>query len=250
LRKTAFAVSLNGMAIPFVCGFFLGQLLPDAMLPNPGERLVTALFLGMTLSISSVKIVAAVVREIGFLRRTIGQVIVASAMLDDTACWIIMSITLGLAVGGEVELASIARSILGTALFLVVSFTIGRQLIFRLIKWTNDAFVSELPVVTAILVVTGVMALTTYLIGVHTTLGAFVTGILVGQSPMRTRHIDEQVRGLIVALFMPVFFKLAGLSINLKVLAHPNLIFLTMILITIASVEKFAGALGADELAE
>ena len=56
------------------------------------------------------------------------------------------------------------------------------------------------------------MALITDAIGVHTVLGAFVAGILVGQSPILTRHIDEQLRGLIVALFMPVFFGLAGLS--------------------------------------
>ena len=43
-------------------------------------------------------------------------------------------------------------------------------------------------------------------------LGAFVAGILIGQSPILTRHIDEQLRGLIVALFMPVFFGLAGLE--------------------------------------
>ena len=50
------------------------------------------------------------------------------------------------------------------------------------------------------------MALTTQLLGVNTVLGAFVAGILIGESPILTRHIDEQLRGLIVALFMPVFF--------------------------------------------
>ena len=54
----------------------------------------------------------------------------------------------------------------------------------------------------------------------HTVLGAFVAGILVGQSPILTRHIDEQLRGLIVALFMPVFFGLAGLSANIAVLGR------------------------------
>ena len=57
---------------------------------------------------------------------------------------------------------------------------IGR-LVFSIIRWTNDSFVSEVPVVTAILVIMGTMALTTYLIGVYTALGAFVAGILVGE---------------------------------------------------------------------
>jgi Kef-type K+ transport system membrane component KefB len=40
---------------------------------------------------------------------------------------------------------------------------------------------TELPVITAILLVMLTMALTTELIGVHTALGAFVAGILVEQ---------------------------------------------------------------------
>jgi hypothetical protein len=86
------------------------------------------------------------------------------------------------------------------------------------------------------------MALTTSAIGVHTVLGAFVAGILVGQSPILTRHIDEQLRGLIVALFMPVFFGLAGLTTNLAVLANTDLLLLTVGLIVIASLGKFSGA--------
>src|ERR1700681_799009 len=111
-----------------------------------------------------------------------------------------------------------------------------------LIRWANDRFISEVPVITAILVVTGMMALITNAIGVHTVLGAFVAGILVGQSPILTRHIDEQLRGLIVALFMPVFFSLAGLSANLGVLADPPMLLLSLGLIAIASIGKFSGA--------
>ena len=44
-------------------------------------------------------------------------------------------------------------------------------------------------------------------------LGAFVAGILVGQSPILTKRIEEELRGLIVALFAPVFFGLAGLGV-------------------------------------
>ena len=90
-----------------------------------------------------------------------------------------------------------------------MSFSIGRRVVFLLIRWANDNLVSDVPVITTILVVMGIMSMITYAIGVHTVLGAFVAGMLVGQSPILTRHIDEQLRGLIAALFMPVFFSLA-----------------------------------------
>ena len=241
-RRAAFSVSLAGIAVPFLCGVLVGEFLPDSMLPNPDHRLVTTLFLGTALAISSVKIVAMAVREMDFMRRTLGQVIVAAAIIDDTIGWIILAIILGLAQHGTIELGSLAQSVFGTLLFLAASFTIGRRLVFLLIRWANDNLVSDVPVITTILVVMGVMALITHAIGVHTVLGAFVAGILVGQSPILTRHIDEQLRGLIVALFMPVFFGLAGLSANLDVLADPPMLLLSLGLILIASIGKFSGA--------
>jgi len=241
-RSTALSVSLTGISVPFLCGFVLGELLPASMLPHPEHRLITSLFLGTALSISSVKIVAMVVREMNFMRRTVGQLIVTSAIIDDTTCWIIMAVTFGIALHGGVDLVSFARSIVGTALFLVVSFTVGRRLVFFLIRWANDTLVSEVPVITTILVVMGIMALITHAIGVHTILGAFVAGILVGQSPILTRHIDEQLRGLITALFMPVFFGVAGLNADLRVLENPSLLLLALGFIAIASLGKFSGA--------
>ena len=240
--KAALSISLTGVAVPFICGFALGQLMPEWLLPHPDQRLLTSLFLGTALSISSIKIVAAVVREMGFTRRKLGLIIVASAICEDSIGWVIIAITLGLAQAGAIDLMSTAKSVLGTAVFLVASFTFGRRIVYFLIRWTNDNFESDFPVITMILVIMGVMALTTHLIGVHTVLGAFVAGVLIGESPILSKHIDEQLRGLILAFFMPVFFGIAGLSADLTVLKDATLLLMTLGLIAIASFGKFAGA--------
>jgi Kef-type K+ transport system membrane component KefB len=251
VRKTGRAslfASLMGIVIPFLCGVGLGEMLPDSMLPDPGKRLITSLFLGTALSIASVKIVAMVVREMNFMRRVVGQVILASAIIDDSIGWIIVSIIFSLALHGSIETVSLAQSVIGTIVFMVASLTIGRRAVFFIIRWVNDTFVSEFAVITAILVIMGVMALITYLIGVHTVLGAFVAGLLVGESPILTRHIDEQLRGIITAFFAPVFFGIAGLTADLTILADPKIALFTIGLILIASVGKFTGAFVGAEL--
>ena len=240
--RAAITVSVAGVALPFACGFALGEFLPAELLPKPDARLVTSIFLGTALSISSVKIVAMVVRDMNFMRRDLGQIIVASAILEDTIGWVIIAIAFGLASAGTVDLWTVARAIIGTALFMVLSFTIGRRIVFNLIRWANDHLESEFAVITVILLIMIGMALITDWIGVKDVLGAFVAGILVGESPILTRHIDEQLRGLITALFMPVFFGVAGLSADLTVLQNPQLALLTLGLILIASVGKFTGA--------
>ncbi len=240
--RAAVTVAIAGVAIPFVCGLWLGETLPDSLLPKPEARIVTALFLGTALSISSVKIVAMVVRDMNFMRRDIGQIIVASAILEDTIGWIIVAIAFGLASAGRIDALSIGRAVLGTIVFLAASLTFGRRIVFSLIRWTNDNFHSEFPVITTILVIMIAMALITQWIGVNLVLGAFIAGILIGESPILTRHIDEQLRGLIVALFMPIFFGLSGLSANLTILESPDLAWLAAGLVFIACVGKFLGA--------
>lgn len=246
--KAAIAISIAGILVPFACGFALGEFLPDALLPRPDQRLVASLFMGTALSISSVKIVAVVVREMNFMRRNVGQIIVATAVIDDTIGWIIIAVIFSLASQGTLDIASVAKAMLGTFAFLAVSFTIGRRLVFLLIRWANDNLVSTAAVISVILLLMGVMALITHLIGVHTVLGAFVAGILVGESPILTRQIDERLRGLISSFFMPVFFGLAGLSADLSVLRDPNLLVLTGLLVVIASVGKFGGAFAGGTL--
>ncbi len=246
--SAAITVAAAGVALPFLCGLSLGEFIPAEFLPRPEARLVTSIFLGTALAISSVKIVAMVVREMNFMRRDLGQIIVASAILEDTTGWIIIAVALGLAANGNIDLWSLGRSVIGTALFLVLSFTVGRRIVFTLIRWTNDHLESELPVITTILVIMMAMAVTTALIGVNTVLGAFVAGILIGESPILTQHIDERLRGLIVALFMPVFFGLAGLSADLTVLKDPRLALLAVGLIAIASLGKFLGAFVGGKL--
>ena len=238
----AIAVSATGVLVPFVCGFTLGELLPNSILPNAQDRLVTSLFLGTALSISSIKIVAMVVREMNFMRRNLGQIIVSSAIMEDTVGWVIISITLGIAGAGGVAVGSLAKTVIGTALFLAFSYTIGRWLVFQLIRWVNDTFVSEYAVVTAILIVMCVMAMTTQAIGVNTVLGAFVAGVLVGESPILSQLIQDELRGFITAFMMPIFFGLSGLSADLTVLRDPHLLELTAGLVAIATFGKFTGA--------
>src|ERR1700719_2753605 len=214
VRRPVISISLTGIVVPFICGVALGMLLPDSILPSAAKRLITALFLGVALSISSVKIVAMVVRDLGFLRRAVGQIIVAAAILDDTIGWIIMSVIFGLGLHGQVDFPAVGRSVLGTTLFLILSFTIGRRLVFQLIRWSNDSLASEMATITTILVICGLLALVTNAIGVH----------------------------LVLALFMPVFFALAGLSTDMRALAKPDLLLLTGGIILLASIGKFSGA--------
>jgi len=254
VRKSGFAavaIALCGIAFPFACGFLLGQFGPEGMFgATGGSRLVTSLFLGTALSISSIKIVAMVVREMNFMRRNLGQIIVATAIMEDTCGWVIIAITFGIAgsaagTGGGahgINWLDLGKTVVGVALFLLFCFTAGRWLVFSAIRWVNDTFRSDFPVITVILVIMGSFAEITQLLGVRTVLGAFMAGVLIGESPILTDHIQGQLRGMITAFFMPIFFGMSGLAADLTILKSGTIILYTVLLVAIASVGKFAGA--------
>ena len=115
-RRAVISTSLFGIAVPFACGVTLAYHLPAQLIPDPGAQLVTALFLGTALSISSVKIVAMVLMEVGAIRRDLGQLMLATAILDDTIAWVIIAVIAGIAAAGSVgDLAALLRD--GTAGF-------------------------------------------------------------------------------------------------------------------------------------
>jgi K+:H+ antiporter len=247
-RRAVISTSAFGITVPFVCGVLLAYALPKELIPSPGSQLLTALFLGTALSISSVKIVAMVLMEVGAIRRDLGQLILATAILDDTMAWVIIAVIAGIAAHGTVSVTNVGTSLAGTALFLAVSLTLGRRLVAGVIRWSNDNMTIEMPVITVILLVMLVMALSTELIGVHTALGAFVAGMLVGQSPILTEHIEGALRGFIIAFFSPVFFAVAGLGMDLRTLLDPTLLLFTLAVIAVASLGKFLGALAGGRL--
>ncbi|HEY8228378.1 MAG TPA: cation:proton antiporter [Pyrinomonadaceae bacterium] len=240
-KRTALLSSISGIVVPFACGLLLGELLPDSMLPAPEKRLMTALFVATALSISSIKIVAMVLMEVDFMRRNLGQLILATAIIDDTIGWIIVAVISGIAAEGVLNLKDVGLAIGGTAIFLTLSFTVGRTLVTHIIRWTNDTLHIEFSVLSVILVLMFLMAVATDLIGVHTVLGAFIMGVLAGQSPMMTDHIREQLRGVVLGLFAPVFFAVAGLNVDLTILRDLHTLELALALILIASFGKFAG---------
>jgi hypothetical protein len=58
-----------------------------------------------------------------------------------------------------------------------------------------------MPIISVILVIMIALALVTNFIGVHTVLGAFAAGIMIGQSPILTKHIGLTIGVLDKQLF-------------------------------------------------
>lgn len=240
--KSAAAISLGGIALPFATGLGLGLLLPRTFLAAPDKRLVFALFIGTAMSISAIPVIAKVLMDMKIIRRDIGQITLAAGMIDDTIGWILLSVVAGLASSGSVSLLSVGRSLLSVVLVLVIAYTLGRRLVSLLIRTLDNHVGGDSVMITTLMAVALAFGAVTEALGLEAVLGAFIAGILVGQVKRfddRLRHMFEQVA---LGVFAPVFFAAAGLRVDLGKLTQPKVLAVGLLVLAIAIVGKFVGA--------
>lgn len=240
--KSAAAISLGGIAVPFATGLGLGFLLPESFLAAPDKRLVFALFIGTAMSISAIPVIAKVLMEMNVIRRDIGQITLAAGMIDDTIGWILLSVVAGLASSGTVSFLSVGRSLLSVGLVLVLAYTLGRRVVSLLIRTLDNHVGGDSVMITTLMALALTFGAITQALRLEAVLGAFIAGILVGQVKRfdeRLRHMFEQVA---LGVFAPVFFAAAGLRVDLGKLAKPKVLAVGLIVLAIAIIGKFVGA--------
>jgi len=241
LGRAAFYASVLGMVVPFASAFALGWVLPDRLLVTPDHRLIFALFLATALSISAIPVIARILTDLDLMRRNVGVVILGAGVTDDTTGWLLLSIIAGVAVRGELSLTSVALAVGSTAVFLLTLYLFGARLVWALLRWVDDRVEVRHAMTTAVVVIALLFGALTESIGIHAVFGAFVAGLVVGRSPRLRKTTIEQIDGLLMAVFAPIFFAYAGLKVDL---AHGFELGTTLVVIAVACASKLVGAGG------
>ena len=240
--KTALLISLGGIVIPFVTGFGLGWFLPETFLADPNKRLVFSLFIATAMSISAVPVIAKVLMDLNLIRRDIGQVTLAAGMTDDTIGWILLSVVSGLASSGKFDFGTVFRSVSAAILFLAIAFTIGRTIVDQILRWVDDKVGGVTASLSVLLVLSFLAAAFTQYLGLEAALGAFVVGILAGQSRRFSREAGHILEVFTAGFLAPIFFASAGLKVNLLALLEPQTLIFGLLVLAVACVGKFTGA--------
>ena len=239
--KTAISVSFGGISVTFITGFFLGQHLPEFLLADPDERLVFSLFVATAMAISAIPVIAKVLMDMNLMRRDIGQTILAAGMSDDTIGWILLSIVAGIAAGDAVTTGTVLTTVGSVLAFLVLSFTIGRWMVRKLLIYVQDEVISTDRLLSLIIILAFFWGAITQLLNLEAILGAFVMGILFGMMPRLPEEVVNKLESIALGIFAPIFFAVAGLKVNILNLFDPTLFVITIIVIAIATLGKVIG---------
>jgi Kef-type K+ transport system membrane component KefB len=229
------AAALGSTVLPFALGLLLAAyLLHD----HPTKsRVGFVLYIGIAVSVTAFPVLARVIADRRMGGTRLGTVALSSAVVCDVAAWSMLAVVQ----------AVVGRSgphgwlVLLAVPSVVVLAACVRPLLTRLFaRGGPDGAVSATNL-AAVLVGLLASAAVTQAIGLHFVFGAFLFGLVMPRmvgTVLRGRILEQA--GFAIALLLPAFFILSGLSVNLSTIGVSGLLELALVLV-VAITGKFAG---------
>ena len=240
-------VASGSILVPFLSGFALGWIVPAAYLTRPDRRLLFALFLVTALSILAVPVIARVLIDLDIVDHDPAQVLLAAALVNDAVGWLLLSLVSGAARRGTVDLRAAVVAVAILTGFLLLAFTVGQRVIDAIYARTRPG--PPIGHLSTLVLLTFGAAVLAEELGIEAFFGAFVLGVLVGQTGRLDPDVEQTFETLTLAVLAPVFFASAGLRADLTAFADPAVAILAFVILVVAVGGKFLGAAAGATLA-
>jgi len=239
----AFLVAFVGASLPMA----LGTLVSYYLLNLP---LLTSLFIGGTLSATSIGITVKVLEDLGKMKERFAQIVIGAAVLDDILGVVLLAGLYEFSKEGVVKLDATITLMLYIATFFILSPILAR-IFARLIQVLSSALGTEDFIPPAVLSVVFFFAFLAHTVGSPEILGAFTAGLALSRrfslpfavflkTDEKMAHKIEHAITPLVWVLTPIFFVYVGLEINLRVidLSSGTLWFMSLIILIVAILGK------------
>ena len=243
---SATLVAVLGVIAPFFLGWGVGAvLLPD-------HSVYVHVFLGATLTATSVGITARVLKDLEKSQTPEARIILGAAVIDDVLGLVILAAVSGVIAaadqGTTLSYASIGWILLKAGLFLFLSIVIGVTVSPRMFNLASK--LKARGVLLAVgLSFCFVLSYIAGAIGLAPIVGAFAAGLIledafykdfVDRGEQQLEHLIHPIAGFLV----PVFFVLMGMRVDLTTFADTSVLALAGALTGVAIIGKLACAGG------
>ena len=240
LRKAglkALVIAVLGVLVPLGLGYLVASFYnvgPQAWIGN--------LFLGVILTATSVGITVETLKEMGAMKTTSGNAILAAAVIDDVLGIVALTIVSGLA-DSSVDVGMVLLKIV---LFFVFAVIIGIVL-HKVFAWWFDhdsrGGLQRYSIISFAFAL--IMAyVSEEFFGVADITGSFVAGLIISGTS-QCAYVTKRIGTLSYLLISPVFFASIGLKLE-PLNFSGEVLILILLLCTVALVSKIVGCgLGA-----
>jgi Kef-type K+ transport system membrane component KefB/mannitol/fructose-specific phosphotransferase system IIA component (Ntr-type) len=213
--KSSLIVGLLGVILPFVVGFYVAYEFPHLLGGgSPTRPRAFPLFFATALSITALPVTIKTLMDLKMYRTEIGSIIVGAAIINDLIGWLIFALTLSAFHIGVSSSMPVYFVIGLTFLFTLMTLTVGRYLINRVLPFIQAHATWPGGVIGFVIFLALLGAAFTEWIGIHAIFGALLVGMAIGDSQHlrpKTRFTIEQ---FVIYVFAPLFFASIGQKVN------------------------------------
>ncbi|MBW3577555.1 MAG: cation:proton antiporter [Actinobacteria bacterium] len=225
----------GGFLVPFGLGYVTVLLF--------GGTVLEGLFVGISVGVTSLATKSRILVDLRLLDTRIAYVLMAAALLSDTATLVIFAAIIGFVEVGAFDIGGtvlVAAEVVG---FFAVTAVLGLLVVPWITRRLRAAAMSDRALDVAIVLSVGLgFAELAELAGLHAILGAFVAGMYLREgvlSHRATHAVSQYVRDISIGFLAPVFFVTVGFEITLDVF-DTDLALLVSI-IAVATLGKVVG---------
>lgn len=259
-RRLVTLITITGLAVPFALGLILVRFVDTAALTGSAQNeTALGLVFALAIAVTSIPVISRIMFDLGILDTSFARIVLGVAVIEDALIYVVLAIALGIAAGthgGEapIGLPALLHLQPGSSLFLVfhVVATLGFfgfmltavPPVFRRATRLRVNVLRRSSPIGYQLVFVFLATLCCVLLGVTAMFGAFLAGI-VASSMTGTRAADARgaVKDFSFAFFVPVYFALVGLQLDL--LHHFQLWFFAWFLLFACATKAVSVFLGA-----
>lgn len=221
---TSFMVAVFGVVAPFFLGWAVGYwFLPE-------ESMYVHIFIGATLTATSVGITARVLKDIGKIKSREAKIILGAAVIDDIMGLVILAVVAGIigainsGQGDGVSSGMILWIVAKAVLFIVGAIVIGSWVLPHYFRFAVRLKGKGVFLSFCLLVCFG-LAYVAGKVGLAPIVGAFAAGLILDelhfhQFREKGEHNIEELIAPIATFLVPIFFVRMGMMVELRTFAH------------------------------
>ena len=248
-HRSAVAISMAGVLLPFVLGFGLAHLIhpfleqvSDGGILKPVELHGFALFMGTAMSITALPTLGRMMMEFQVTRTRLATITISAAAVDDATGWIILA-SVSAMVHANYNLLGTVRMVLLTFGYAAFMGLVARRVLVWWIRHTLARHGGELGLsaLAVLLIVIFLSAIATSLIGIFAIFGAFLMGAVLSDQAAFRDAVNRQLSNFVIVFFLPIFFTYTGLRTDIGTLTTPLLWSLAASVSAVAILGKFGG---------
>jgi Kef-type K+ transport system membrane component KefB/mannitol/fructose-specific phosphotransferase system IIA component (Ntr-type) len=247
-RGPALRIGVIGVLVPLAIGFALSLGLPDRYLADPAQRIPFALFLGTTIAISAMVIIARVLHDLELVKSDLGLVTLCGYAVNDVLAWMILAIVLGLPSPESVSFGSIGLVLVFTVAFTAFCLTWGLRVVDRAVAYVSEQLPDQPGAVLTLVSCLGIgCGALTQRAGLTALFGFFLAGIMAGEARGLSERTRQNVSQMVHSIFVPLYFASMGLRFDFLAEFDWFIVsFVTVVSIGAKFLGAWLGALGTD----